>query len=187
MKSENAEFLYEDGIISFMTLGRAEKQVWFLRSQPSGSDWTMFLKTKVLFSKNHDGAHTISLSLSLSTTYALHNTILSICQVTMSFPNASVSRPTIPVAGRHCCIDNATNSLLSAELTQVCAFSCLFILLDYLFFMIMWGKNIGGMQSKTEIPAATVLIPFWTHWFLSKRSHCHRMWSLNVWRSFLSL
>ena len=35
---------------------------------------------------------------------------------------------------------------------------------------------LSGMHSKTEIPPATVVIPFWS-----------RMWSLNVWRSFLSL
>ena len=119
--------------------------------------------------------------------YALHNTILSICQVTMSFSNASVCRSTIPVAGRNGCIDNGTNSLISAELTQACAFNCLLFLVDYLFFMVMWGKNIGGMHGKTEIPAATILIPIWAHWILSSTSHCHRMWSLNVWRSFLSL
>ena len=66
-KSENADFLYEDAILPSMTLGRADKQVWFLRSQPSESDWTMFLKTNVVCffqNKNHYGAQIISLSLS---------------------------------------------------------------------------------------------------------------------------
>ena len=73
-------------------------------------------------------------SLSLSSTYALHNTALSICQVTMSFPHASVCRSIIPVAGRNGCIDNGTNSSISAELTQACAFNSLLFLVDYLFF-----------------------------------------------------